>query len=136
MKETIRAFLEADATLVALLTGGFYASPEVSRQETAGAFDANMEILPCANVKLETLIPAGPHPEAAEQFFAIYFYQRSGFATVRSAVARTFTLLSRQALDATMYEIRLVNHGPEIIDPALECSLVLSRYVAIHKQGE
>jgi hypothetical protein len=135
MKETIRAFLAADGTLAGLLTGGFFASVEVSQQETAAAFDGNKEIQPCLNVRLETRQPIGPHPEAAEQFFTVSFYQFNGFDVIEPAVARTISLLHQQVLDSTMWQIDHVNTVPEAIDDALNCSMALSRFVAIYKQS-
>ena len=134
MKEAIRALLEADGSLAALLIGGVYASVEISRQETAAVFDANNEIQPCANVRLEINQPFGPYPDSAEQFFTVSLYQLADYDVIEPAVTRVYELLHRQRVGADTWEIRHVNTVPEVFEPALKCSMAVIRFVAVFSQ--
>lgn len=130
MRATITATLEADATLMAILTGGVHDGVEISRQDTPGAFDANEEIEPCALVKLTTEVPDGPHDAGAVQYFNIFLYERSGFTNIDAARARIWTLLHKQKLGSGTYEVA---HADDVLDqeePALGCSMARSRYMA------
>jgi len=131
MRETVRALLANDPTLAGLLTGGVYGATEISRQNTAAAFDANGELLPCALVKLETETPGGPYDTSSRQFILILFYQRSGRTTIDAAVARAFTLLNRVKAGTNVWEIVHADDVLDLEDQALECSLAMSRYVAV-----
>jgi hypothetical protein len=135
MKEETRAFLEADGTLAALLIGGVFAEVEVSRQVTAAAYDSNLEIQPCANVKFELQNAVGPHLDSAEQFIAISVYQLSAFDVIDPAVARIYALLQRQSAGiALVNEFRHVNTVSHAFDHALKCSMALIRFVVhFHK---
>jgi hypothetical protein len=134
VREIIRAFLEADAALLAMLPGGIFAEIEISRLNTPAAFDANKELQACANVKLETRSPVGPHPDCAQQFFAVTIYQLSGFTVIDQAVQRVYELLHGQKISSLIYEVQLVDTIPEAFDYALNCSMALSRFVATYKQ--
>lgn len=134
MRDTIKDYLEADATLTGLLTGGIYAVPEISRQDTPDAFDANGEIEPCGLVKLETEGQFGPYEEAggisARLYVAVFFYQRTGYDVIDPALARTRTLLHKQNLSTSgVWEISWVDDVMDQEDEALGCAMSMSRYM-------
>lgn len=135
LKTEIRDLLANDATIQSLLTGGVYAITEIKRSEEdcAGAFDDETnELLPCANVRVTTVNPFGPHDETQEVFFSIFYYQRrtSGSDTIQAAAARARQLLHRQRVPGTA-QIFHSSSTPDIEDPALEASLHMDRYRAI-----
>lgn len=95
--------MEADGTLMAILTGGVYSKAEVGREgitrDTAeDAFDANGYLKPCALVRQRGLVPDGDvHDEIAQlssagQVVEIYLYEDSGYGNIDSALSRLFTL--------------------------------------------
>lgn len=133
MRSQMRDYLAADATLTGLLSGGIHTAMEISRQETPGAFDANSEVLPCILVRLETTTPAGVHAEAARIFVRLFFYQQRGTDRIDAAMARCFALLDRQRLDGC-WEIQHADDLYDLHDPGLNCSLAVSRYMAIARR--
>lgn len=140
LAEIVRDKLLADATLVALLPGGIYAVKEIKRSDStvAAAFDANGEIKPCANVKEALEQADGPIQFAGRAFLTIYFYEFSGYATTVQARARIHTLLHRQKVGVAadkIWEVNWVNDIPGGEDPALECSLEISRYQVMRYRG-
>lgn len=132
IREDVQSHLAADATLSNLLTGGILAVEEVKRSEpdAASAFDANNELLPCANVKLEVQNPRDEaHDRGAEQFFTVSFYQRAGRDVIDDALDRVYILLHRQHV-ANAY-IEHADDTPDLPEPALDARMRLSRYQAI-----
>lgn len=135
MRETVKTALENDATLAGVLTGGVWSETEISRVETAGAFDANGEVLPCALVREETETPWGPLPTSSRLYLAIYLYQRRGYDRIDAAMERIFTLLHQQKLgQAHVWEITHADDVRDQQDQALDCSLGISRFVATRRR--
>jgi hypothetical protein len=126
----VQTVLEADATLMALLTGGVHIQTEITRQYTPSAFDANGEIEPCCLINFESEAAAGPFEDSSQVYFRVFFYERSGYVSIDSARDRVYTLLHRQRIGTTRgWEVR---HADDILgqeDQALDCSLILSRYM-------
>ena len=135
--DDIKTILTADATLMALLTGGVHTGmQEISRQDTPSAFDANMEILPCALIKIGTEIPRGPYMRSTQTVIHIYFYQRTGNATIESAMDRTYDLLHDTRIGARTFAILHDNtlHSYDIAerqDNALQSSMAMQRYLQV-----
>jgi len=128
--DDVKTVLEADATLTGLLTGGIYLRTEISRQNTPGAFDANGEIRPCCLINLESEAPAGPFEDSSQVFFRVFFYERFGYATIDAARERVYTLLHRQIIGSTRgWEVRHTDDILDQEDQALDCSLILSRFM-------
>lgn len=136
MRETIRDYLAADATLMGLLIGGLYAGGEISRQETPGAFDGNGEILPCGLVALETQVPFGPFMHSARQFFTVTCWQREGYEVIDAALARAYDLLEGSKVGQTtdLWTVRHVEDAPDGEDPGLRCAMRYSRYEVIRER--
>jgi hypothetical protein len=124
--------LQADAQLSALLPGGIYGpdtADEITRQATPAAFDAaTKELLPCALVRPGVETPAGPYPTSSRAFVDIYFYQRAGTDVIDPARERAFQLLHRVRIGGG-WEVLWTDDVLGQRDPALDCSMVLSRYV-------
>jgi len=129
VRDTVKALLEADTTLMAILTGGVYAGGEIARQGTPNAFDANGEILPCTLVKVETETPWGPYDDSSRQYLVVMFYERSGYENIDEALARVYVLLHKTKLDtAGVWETVHADDVRDQEDQALACSLSYSRY--------
>jgi hypothetical protein len=135
MRDAIATLLSADATLLALLTGGIYGdADEISRQGTPAAFDADGELRPCLLITDSTLTPdASAIPGAARHVLRLFFYQPAGVAVIAAARARVYALLYRQRV--TVSALRVIELSPigDTLgqrDDALNCPLELSRWEA------
>ena len=133
MRAAVKAVLEGDVTLMAILTGGVHTKAEISRQGTPTAFDANEEIEPCALLKVESVTPVGPYRHSARMFLTLYWYERSGYDNIEAARARGYTLLHRTCVSPSTGSCWEIVHGGDVLDQedqALGCSMAVSRYVA------
>lgn len=141
MQAEIVELLRSDSALELLLTGGVYDAGEVveiSRQDTPPAFNANCEILPCLLVKLSTDTLAGPVLTGARLGMTLYFYQRYGYQIIDLARLRTYELLHRVRIQPVTGGAWEVSHAQDLLnqkDDALDCSLIVSRYVVPIKKG-
>lgn len=127
-RDDVKAVLEADATLISLLTGGFYAGGTINRQDTPAAFDGNSEILPCLLVNAGNTTPAGPFEHSAREFVDVYLYQRSGYDVIDQAIERVYVLLHRQKVGSSGWIMLHFDDNRDQRDTALSCSLAVSRY--------
>lgn len=95
--------MEADATLMAILTGGVYAAGSIgllgiTRETTPSAFDSNGYLKPCALVRQRPLIPDlqvvdfTVQAASATQVVEIYVYEDSGYTNIDNALNRLYTL--------------------------------------------
>jgi hypothetical protein len=136
LRDTIRNYLAADATLMALLTGGLYAGGEISRQDTAAAFDVNKEILPCGLVAMEAQVPSGPFTDSMRAFFTVTFWQRSGYTTIDAALDETFVRLhdSKIGVTANLWTVRFAEDSADLVDPGLLCPMKYGRYEVVRSR--
>ena len=133
MRDEIVAALAGDHTLAALLTGGVYGGVEISRQFTPAAFDATTkEILPCALVKVENESHVWPYWTGSRAFVLVLFYQRYGYTAIDPAMERAFALLNMTKVGGSgMWNVVHANDVRDLRDQALDCSMAMSRYVAM-----
>ena len=132
MRDTIKAALAADTTLMTTLTGGVFALRELTRQSAPGAFDANGEIKPCALVRVEAEAQHGPFTgtsPSARTYVVVVVYQRDGFAAIDTAMARVRALLHRSKLGTGTWEMAWADDSGDLEDEGLACSMRYSRYV-------
>lgn len=105
-----KTILEADATLLALATGGIWDWDETGRMginrsnaATSAAF-TNGIIKPCLLLKLRSSVPFGGIADdasriaSARDMLEVWAYQDSGYATIKSMLARVYTDLQGQQL--------------------------------------
>lgn len=132
LSDDIKTALQADAPLVALLTGGIFNDvEEINRQLTPGAFDANKELKPCALIKYNTEIPLrSGYKRAVNDPFTIYFYQRQGYDVIEQAMDRTFNLLNEQKIGEGVWTLEFDIAVKQQRDLALDCPLGSLRFVA------
>lgn len=131
MIDDVMLVLEADSTLMDYMTGGIYSQTEITRQGTPDAFDANLEIMPCALVNQGSQAQSGPYVEngiSAQLYLRVYFYELSGYASIGPAVERVRELLHRQKIGDNVWEVAWVNDTQNLRDQALDCSLAISTY--------
>lgn len=133
LRDVVRNFLAADATLMALLPGGLYAGGEISRQGTPSAFDGNKELRACGLVAQEAQIPFGPFEGGARLFLTVTFWQQSGYAAIDAAIDRVFALLNEGKVGQTahLWAVRHVEDSADLEDPGLLAPMRYARYAAI-----
>jgi len=129
IENDLLASLTGDATLTAALMGGVHSDTQIDRSLTPAAFDANKEILPCALLKMEVESPVPPHPRGSRKFVVVYLYQRVGYAEIRAARDRIYVLWHEQKVGEKVWQIFHADDVNDQEDGALECSLIVSRYV-------
>ncbi len=130
--------MQADSTLSAILTGGIHATSEISRQLTPSAFDANGEIRPCALVTTPGEFADGPDEFAGRLNCTIFFYQRTGYATIDAARDYTRTKFHRQKVGDPadkVFEMRWVTSVNEKRDSALDASMHVLRFEIVRYIG-
>lgn len=105
-----KTLLEADATLLALATGGIWDWDETGRMginrsnaTTAAAFTSGI-IKPCLLLKLRSSVPFGEIADdpaqlvSARDMLEVWAYQDGGYSTIKSMLARVYTLLQGKQL--------------------------------------
>lgn len=112
--------MAADATLMAVLTGGVYQSGTVGRlgitRETApAAFDAGGFLLPCALVRQRGRVPDGAVRDGAAQATSVaqvvevWLYEDAGYSAIDAAAGRIYALLEGVTVGSDTFPAELVN---------------------------
>lgn len=101
--QAIEAVMEADATLMAILTGGVYTErgdgrAPVSPADTPSAYSTDatsgvIELKPCAVLRTEADVPDGPAWCGQRTTLRIGVYQKEGYTSTAAALARIHALL-------------------------------------------
>ena len=104
------AYLEADATLVGILTGGIFDASELDRLglsilQVAVEVDG-IRLRPCMFLRWADEIPvAAPRRiGASSRFLDAYFYQDAGYDQIEIAMKRVRTLLDMRDIGTTDYD--------------------------------
>jgi hypothetical protein len=119
---------------MALLTGGVWTGlREINRQEAAAAFDASKELKPCALIKSGAEVPNGPYKTSTRNGILIYLYQRTGNATIESAIDRIYALLHDKKIGSGTFSILHEHtiHAYELEQSkanALDASMAMMRF--------
>ncbi len=109
VESTIYDVLHADATLLALATGGVWSYEQtgekgINRTLTPAAFDAYMVIEPCVLVSARAANPGFNIQDDSGQYTDVrqvvecYLIQDSGYATIESMANRIYTLLQAKMI--------------------------------------
>lgn len=117
LEAEFKTAMEADATLMAVLTGGVYTSAEagrdgITRTDTPGAFSDYL--LPCALVKQRGLLPDFFIEDSIEQMAStvqiveIWLYEDSGYTNIDLALAQLFITFFGNQLNGS-FELTLIN---------------------------
>jgi hypothetical protein len=132
--DEVATLLSANTALMALLTGGVHSAAEISRQLTPTAFNAEGEIKPCALVKTPSESAAGPYTDSVQGSVNIYLYERSGYTSVDAAETIVFNLLNKTKVGSHTWELTFDTVNYQQIDFALQCSMVISRYLIVRRK--
>lgn len=130
----IEATLEADATLMAILTGGVYTErgdgrAPVSPGDTPTAYSTDAtsgvkELLPCAVIRTEAEGPDGPAGCSQRTTVRIGVYQKEGYTSTAAARARIHALLHNGFLTLdnghNLHTFWLDTPFPESFDDSIE----------------
>jgi hypothetical protein len=132
ISDDIKTAMTNNSPLMAVLTGGVFNDvEEISRQNTAGAFNADKEIKPCALIKFGTEIPLrSGYANAVQTPLTIYFYERRGFANIESAMDMTFDLINDSQIGTKVWRLEFDVAVYQQRDTALDCPLGSLRFVA------
>ena len=138
LSDDVKTVLEADATLMALLTGGVHDDvEEVSRQNTPTAFDASGEIMPCALIKLGVETRRGPFAHSVQTPVTIYFYEFSSYEVINPAMARVYGLLHDQKIGSATWRVDYESSTHNQRDSGLDCAFTTARFVAVrNREGD
>lgn len=110
--------MTADATLMAILTGGVFKTETVgvegiSRETTPAAFSSGY-LLPCALVRQRAIVPDGiveddmEQDTSVRQVVELWLYEDRGYTSIDAAASRLFTLFQGwQFSDA--FPVKLIN---------------------------
>jgi hypothetical protein len=105
-QSVIKARLEADATLLAIATGGVWDYDEtgrlgINRGNTTAAFDATTGVIkPCVLVRARSAVPdfilrdIDGQYNSVRQVVEIWMYQDSGYTTIETMKSRVYALLN------------------------------------------
>jgi len=131
--------MEADATLMAILTGGVWAKEAtgvegLARETTPSVFDANGYLKPCALIHQRDLVPDGAARDplaqkaSASQVVEIYLYADAGagYSAIQSAKGRLYTLFEGYQF-ADSLEVFWVNSLGNLRDPGALRNAAMSR---------
>jgi hypothetical protein len=127
--------LQADTTLMSILTGGLYsglAVSDISRQLTPAAYDEFGELRPCGLLKGESATPWGPHDDTGRLYVVLWLSAQRDIAALDAARERTYKVLHRAQVSTSvgLFDVRHANDvmGTEVA--ALDVPTIASRYYA------
>jgi len=111
LREKVKNILEADTTLMSMLSGGVFDAADfdrdgMSRDDVPTDAD-DMTILPFATIRYRGMNDYGPRKIDAERgSVEVYIYQDVGYGTIEAAAQRVKTLLNRKYIwDASDYSM-------------------------------
>lgn len=137
-----KTILEADATLLALATGGIWDWDETGRMginrsntATSAAFTGGI-IKPCIMLKLVSSVPFGDIADdpnrivSVREMLEVWGYQHSGYSTIKSMLDRAYTLLQGKQLGG--FSCRYAQKvQPPVRDIEMDASVEYDRYAVI-----
>lgn len=141
---TVKAVLEADATLLLTATGGVWSWDEtgrmgLNRTNTPGAF-TNGIIKPCVLVKASTDLPVDGIADDPAQVVGMreriecWFYADNSFTAIDSMKDRVFVLLHGKQLAGT-FVCRHAGDFGQFRDIDLDAFTLRSDYAVIYKRN-
>lgn len=139
--DALRALLEADGTLVAILTGGIHDASELDRtgKTVANAsYDTDgVTLLPTAVIRWRGGIQqTNSHFTAERRTFELYFYADTGFAAIDAAKRRCKDVLHRKRITSDNEGVNWINYVADIIEEDfsldMNAPMAVSRYELIY----
>lgn len=118
--------MEADATLMAILTGGVWTKEVtgvegIARETAAAAFDGSGYLRPTALIRQRDTVPDNAVRDPMAQKVStsvvveIYLYEDRGYTSIDAAMSRLFTLLEGYQFNDS-FEVQWVNTVDRIRD--------------------
>ena len=138
---SIKARLEADATLLATATGGVWDFAEtgrlgINRTNTPAAFDSSGVIKPCVLLRLRSATPDGVLQDDSGQYqsvrevIEVYFYEDSGYSAIETMRTRCYVLLHATQVTG-VFAVRWAGDIRSQIDFDLNASVERSDYSVV-----
>lgn len=135
-----KAVLEADATLVALATGGIWDFDEtgrlgLSRTTTPDAYDSFGIILPSMLLKQRSDTPDFVLADDNTQYVSskvmleVWFYEDTGYSTIEAMRNRVYTLLAMKQLPGSFQTLPADDIRPGIRDIDTDANVERSDYL-------
>ncbi len=137
-----KAIWQGDATLLALATGGVWDWDATGRQGinrsntlTAAAFNSGI-IKPCLLFKLRSSVAFGGIADdpaqvvSARDMLEVWGYQHSGYATIKSMLARVYTLLQGKQLGG--FSCRWAMDLQPLRDTEMDASVERADYAVVY----
>ena len=135
-KTAVAQALQADAPLMALLSGGVYSTAQITPgMEAPHPFDEVGRMRPSALVRSETTAIAGPQGIYDRAFVVVFFYDHAGYATIDEAAERARVVLHRRYIGDGSYEVRHVDDVSDQYDDAILAYMHRSRYQVARYRG-
>jgi len=136
VKAAVIATLQADAPLMALLSGGVYGVAEiVPGMDAPSPFDEVGRVRPAALVRRETTAATGPRGRFDRLFLLIFFYDYAGYDTITAAMDRARTMLHGTRPGDGAYELRHADDIMDQYDDAIIAFMHRSRYQVARYRG-
>lgn len=134
--EDLVTYLETDATLLALLTGGIYSSEEVGRQgftytDQSGNLFSDSTIKPTAYVRARSQVPTSALRDQGQGAFSfrqvveIWLLQDNAYGIIESAKVRIITLLHDQHVNSRHWQLFNTREGRRSNEVAGAMEIVL-----------
>lgn len=138
LRAAVKTALTADATLMAILTGGIndfegYGRLGLTPSNATYAADG-ITLLPCAVITWSTETPAMEtySGQGRRRFMQLWVYSHASYATIDSALRRAETVLHRLKIstdDVRQALLIYANDGPDYVDDTMQGALArFSRY--------
>lgn len=137
-----KTILEADATLVALATGGIWDWDETGRMginrtnsATSAAYTSGI-IKPCLLLKLRSSVPFGGIADdpaqlvSARDMLEVWAYSDNGYSTIKSMLDRVYTLLQGKQLGGFVCRWALDVQPPRDIE--MDANVERSDYAVVY----
>jgi len=136
-KTAVANVLRADATLMALLTGGVYTVAQIAPgMDAPTPFDAVGRVRPSALVRGEVAAADGPRGRFERAFVLVFLYDYAGYETINDALERVKALLHERLLGNSGYEVRHTGDVTDQYDDALLAFMHRSRFQIMRMRGE
>lgn len=135
-KALLAQVMTADATLMALLTGGVYTGAQLTPgMDAPHPFDAYGRMRPAALLRNEPTPAVGPRGLLEQPFVLVFFYDVAGYEAIYQAMNRTKAILHGRWLGGLAYEVRHTDDVPDQYDDALLAFMLRSRFTFVRMRG-
>jgi len=133
----LRTYLEADATLTGILTGGIWDAAELDREGLTvsdASYDSIGRLLPTAVIRWRGESPFGWHYTGERRTCEIYLYEHVGWTNIEAAKKRLKELLHRVQVpsDELITEFRFLTSMGEFYAEDLSAPADMLRFQVVY----